>query len=331
MLHKFNTLVRISLVVFLVIPIPIYANTSEVTVTETFTDQQINQDIEFLYGGSDTVVSAATTQHPECTDLSNGGTIGIEDLNCFGNEYFNLDRYALGIRGSTDNLTIVFDNEPFEVGFNYGATDVDNITGTVYYDNGASETFTLDQQTDYTVAMSKSWTVAEGVDTFITEIVISGQSGNTPDWYLIDNVYYKYNDNVPTTTTSSSTTTSSTTSTTTSTTTTTTTTTTTLPKAQDIVEDNITTYLAWDEYGCEHPDNPLSYKQYLEAVESGIWFGYQDGDCSDIPDVITIVIAEEELEEEFEDEEEVAEGQPGSPSSPDSPGRRRKKKAADAG
>ena len=44
----------------------------------------------------------------------------------------------------------------------------------MYYDNGASETFTLDQHTDYTTVLSKSWEVAEGVDTFITEIVING-------------------------------------------------------------------------------------------------------------------------------------------------------------
>ena len=105
---------------------------------------------------------------------------------------------------------------------------------------------------------------------------------------LIDNVYYKY-DNVPTTTTSSSTTT------------TTTTTTTTLPKAKDVVEDGITTYLAWDKNGCEHPDNPLSYKQYLEAVESGDWFGYQPGDCTDIPDVIVDII-EEKIDDELDKE-----------------------------
>ena len=38
------------------------------------------------------------------------------------------------------------------------------------------------------VAGSKVFAVAEGVDTFITEIVIEGIT----DWWLIDNVYYKY-------------------------------------------------------------------------------------------------------------------------------------------
>jgi len=110
-------------------------------------------------------------------------------------------------------------------------------------------------------------------------------NGTTSDFTPVESVLYDY-DYVPTSTTSSSTTT------------TTTTTTTTLPQAEDVVEDGNTTYLAWDEYGCEHPNNPLSFKEYLEAVESGYWFGYQDGDCSDIPDTITIIIAEEEIEED---------------------------------
>ena len=263
----------------LLLAVPIHSIAEETTVTETFNDQKINTDIDILYGGNDTEVAAATTASPECANTSTAGSIGIEDLDCFGSEYFSLNRHALGIRGSSDSITIAFPNEPYEVGFQYGATDVDNISGTVYYDNGASETFTLDQHTDYTTVMSKSWEVAEGVDTFITEIVIDGLTGENPDWYLIDNIYYKY-DNVPTTTTSSSTTT------------TTTTTTTTLPKAKDVVEDGITTYLAWDENGCEHPDNPLSYKQYLEAVESKKWFGYQNGDCKEpivVPETTTTI------------------------------------------
>ena len=114
-------------------------------------------------------------------------------------------------------------------------------------------------------------------------------NGTTSDFTPVESVLYDYV-YIPTTTTSSSTTTSSTT-------TTTTTTTTTLPKAEDVVEDGITTYLAWDENGCEHPGNPLSYKQYLEAVESGDWYGYQPGDCTDIPDDVIIIIEEEEIDE----------------------------------
>ena len=261
----------------LLLAVPIHSIAEETTVTETFDNQEINTDITFVYGASDTVVSAATTQNPECANLNEQGLIGIEDMDCFGGEYFGNDRYQLGIRGSSDNLTIAFPNEPYEVGFNYGAIDQEGgVSGVVYYDNGASENFTLDVNTDMTVAGSKVFAVAETVDTFITEIVIEGIT----DWWLIDNVYYKYD--VPNNTPPSTTTTS-----------------TTLPKAEDVVEDNITTYLAWDENGCEHPDNPLSYKQYLEAVESGDWFGYQPGDCTDIPDVVVEII-EEEIDDELD-------------------------------
>jgi len=274
---------RLLLSVLLLIPIPLLANETENIVTETFDNQEINTDITFVYGASDTVVSAATTQNPECANLNEQGLIGIEDMDCFAGEYFGNDRYQLGIRGSSDNLTIAFPNEPYEVGFNYGAIDQEGgVSGVIYYDNGGSENFTLDVNTDMTVAGSKVFAVAEGVDTFITEIVIEGIT----DWWLIDNVYYKYD--IPNNTPPSTTTTS-----------------TTLPKAEDVVEDGITTYLAWDENGCEHPDNPLSYKEYLEAVESGDWFGYQNGDCSDIPDVVTIIVAEEEEIEEDETEKNL--------------------------
>ena len=108
-------------------------------------------------------------------------------------------------------------------------------------------------------------------------------NGTTSDFTPVESVLYNY-DYVPDTTPPSTTTTS-----------------TTLPKAEDVVEDNITTYLAWDENGCEHPGNPLSYKQYLEAVESGDWFGYQPGDCTDIPDDV-IDIVEEEIDDELDEE-----------------------------
>jgi hypothetical protein len=88
-------------------------------------------------------------------------------------------------------------------------------------------------------------------------------NGTTSDFTQVESVLYDYV-YIPTTTTSS-----------------TTTTTTTLPKAEDVVEDGVTTYLAWDKDGCEHPGNPLSYKEYLTAVESKEWFGYQNGDCSE--------------------------------------------------
>ena len=95
-------------------------------------------------------------------------------------------------------------------------------------------------------------------------------NGTTSDFTPVESVLYNYVF-IPTTTTSS-------------------TTTTTLPKAEDVVEDGITTYLAWDKNGCEHPGNPLSYKEYLTAVESKEWFGYQNGDCKEpivVPETTT--------------------------------------------
>ena len=44
----------------------LYSIAEETTVTETFNNQEINTDIDILYGGNDTEVSAATTASPEC-------------------------------------------------------------------------------------------------------------------------------------------------------------------------------------------------------------------------------------------------------------------------
>ena len=279
--HNDRTMKKLAILsVVLLLAVPIHAIAEETIVTETFDNQEINTDITFVYGASDTVVSAATSQSPDCASTEEAGLIGIEDMDCFQSIYFGNDRFQLGIRGSSDSLTIAFPNEPYEVGFNYAAIDQEGgVSGVVYYDNGASENFTLDVNTDMEVAGSKVFAVAETVETFITEIVIEGIT----DWWLIDNVYYKYDipDNTPPSTTTTSTT---------------------LPKAEDVVEDNVTTYLAWDEYGCEHPGNPLSYKQYLEAIESGDWFGYQPSDCTDVPDVVVDIIEEEEIEDELDEE-----------------------------
>ena len=45
----------------LLLAVPIHSIAEETTVTETFNDQQINTDINILYGGNDTEVTAATT------------------------------------------------------------------------------------------------------------------------------------------------------------------------------------------------------------------------------------------------------------------------------
>ena len=107
-------------------------------------------------------------------------------------------------------------------------------------------------------------------------------NGTTSDFTPVQSVLYNYVFIPPTTTSS--------------------TTTTTLPKAEEVVEDGITTYLAWDKNGCEHPNNPLSYKEYLTAIESKEWFGYQNGDCKEpivVPETTTTTTTLPPTEEEL--------------------------------
>ena len=127
------------------IAVPITALAEETTITETFDNQEINQDIQFVYGGNDTEVVASTTLHPDCASTQSAGTIGIEDLDCFAGIYFGTDRFQLGIRASSDTLTIAFPNSDSkqitEVGFVINARET-SATATVYFDN--SETQTID-------------------------------------------------------------------------------------------------------------------------------------------------------------------------------------------
>ena len=245
------------------IAVPITAIAEQITVTETFNNQQINEDIQFLYGGNDTTVSASTTQDPECASTTNAGTIGIEDLDCFGGIYFGTDRFQLGIRASADTLTIAFPNSDSkaitEVGFVYNARETTG-TGTVYFDNDETQTINfIDQQSE--TNQSTSITITAPTGTTINEIQVAGVSSGT-DWWLIDSVYYKY-DNISTTTTSSSTTTTSTTSTTTTTTTTVppTTTTTTVPPTTTTSTTTTTTTTTI---------NPLDVERNNNQAETGL-------------------------------------------------------------
>ena len=85
-----NKLSRILIVCLLIIPAPVYANNT--TVTENFDGQELNQDITFLYGASDSIVSAQTN----CDNSQVPGSINIEDMDCHGGSpYFGSDRYQL--------------------------------------------------------------------------------------------------------------------------------------------------------------------------------------------------------------------------------------------
>ena len=132
-----NKFGRILIVCLLIIPAPVYANNT--TVTENFDGQELNQDITFLYGASDSIVSAET----DCDNSQVPGSINIEDMDCHGSQYYGADRYQIGLRSSTDGFTIAFPNsetKPItEVGLRYGARESTG-TATVYYDDDTTST-----------------------------------------------------------------------------------------------------------------------------------------------------------------------------------------------
>ncbi|MBO71670.1 MAG: hypothetical protein CL508_05295 [Actinobacteria bacterium] len=201
-----NKLSRILIVCALIFPIPVYAEeTEQTTVTEGFDNQQINEDITFVYGGNDSSVAAEA----DCNNSQAPGSINIEDMDCHGSQYYGADRYQIGLRSSTDALTIAFPNsetKPItEVGLRYGARESTG-TATVYYDDDTTSTInfinTWDAADPQTVENSTATIVVTAPSgTTINEIVIPGASDNLQDWWLIDDVYYKYTAPAPTTTT----------------------------------------------------------------------------------------------------------------------------------
>jgi hypothetical protein len=298
-----NKLSRILIVLLLIFPIPVYAD--ETTVTEGFDNQQINEDITFVYGGNDSSIAAEA----DCNNSQAPGSINIEDMDCHGSQYYGADRYQIGLRSSTDALTIAFPNsetKPItEVGLRYGARESTG-TATVYYDDDTTSTInfinTWDAADPQTVENSTATIVITApTGTTINEIVIPGASDNLQDWWLIDNVYYKYTAPTPTTTT---------TSTTTTTTTTVpppppppTTTTTTLPPVITVIMDDGTeaeyeTYEVEDgtvERDNQRRKNEELYGCYITDA------ALERGDCEILEEVIEDEIYEEEIYEEGEE------------------------------
>ena len=311
MLHRFNKFFRLSIVLLLLSPVPVYAE--ETTVTEGFDNQELNEDITFVYGGNDTAVSAET----DCDNSQAPGSINIEDMDCHGgNPYFGSDRYQFGLRSSTDALTIAFPNSETkpvtEVGFISMAVDEAN-TGTIYYDDSTSATFNIATNDGNN---PNQVTLAAPTGTTINEIIILGASDNLGDWWLIDNIYYKYTAPTPTTTTTSSTTTT--------TTTTSSTTTTTIPPPPPappepppppppppvitvILDDG--TEAEYEEYEVEDGTVERDNERRKNEELYGCYItdaALERGDC-DIPEeVIEDDIYEEEIyEEEYEEGEEL--------------------------
>jgi hypothetical protein len=299
-----NKLSRILIVLLLIFPIPVYAD--ETTVTEGFDNQQINEDITFVYGGNDSSIAAEA----DCNNSQAPGSINIEDMDCHGSQYYGADRYQIGLRSSTDALTIAFPNsetKPItEVGLRYGARESTG-TATVYYDDDTTSTInfinTWDAADPQTVENSTATIVITApTGTTINEIVIPGASDNLQDWWLIDNVYYKYTAVTPTTTT-----------------TTTTvpppppTTTTTLPPVVTVVLDDGTEaeyeeYEVEDgtverdnqrlanleEYGCEMTDAQIERGDCIIEIEQEEIYETELTEGEELPDDIIIVLEVED-------------------------------------
>ena len=295
MLHRFNKFFRLLVVLLLISPVPVYAE--ETTVTEGFDNQELNEDITFVYGGNDTTVSAET----DCDNSQVPGSINIEDMDCHGGDpYFGSDRYQIGLRSSTDALTIAFPNsetKPItEVGFITMAVD-EASTGTIYYDDSTSATFNIVTNDGNN---PNQVTLVAPTGTTINEIIIPGVSDNLQDWWLIDNVYYKYTAPTPTTTTT--------------TTTTTTvpppppTTTTTLPPVITVIMDD-GTEAEYEEYEVEDGTVERDNQRRKNEELYGCYItdaALERGDCEILEEVIEDEIYEEEIyEEEYEEGEEL--------------------------
>ena len=238
----------------------------------------------------------------------------------------------MGLRSSTDALTIAFPNsetKPItEVGFLTLAVDDAN-TGTIYYSNSTSASFNIVANANG----NSEVTLTAPSGTTINEIVIQGASDNLQDWWLFDNVYYKYTAASPTTTTTS--TTSTTTTSTTSTTTTTTippapdpppepppTTTTTIPiviveidgeeleytqtEVDDgTVERDIERISNLEEYGCELTDAQIErgdcdVEIYEEEYEEEIYEEYEEGEELFDDGIVVLEMADDDEIEELE-------------------------------
>ena len=204
------------------------------------------------------------------TGLTISGGNSNAFIYCSEQNQYGTTGCALAISSGT--YVFEFAEDVYEIGFIAGGVN-NSYTVKYYYSDSTDETIEKSGQSnaDFSTMYDtfyKSFTDYNNdeanTDKFITKFEVT-----LSDLSLLDTLYWQYVDEstIPTTTT--------------------TTTTTTLPKAEDVVEDNVTTYLAWDKNGCEHPDNPLSFKQYLEAVESEEFFGYKDGDCEIKEEIVT--------------------------------------------
>ena len=245
MLHKFNTLVRLCIVAFLVIPFPVWAEDvpGEVTVNEGFDDSTYETGLT-ISGGS----SAA---YIYCNEQDTYGTSGC----------------SLAITSGT--YVFEFSEDVYEVGFIVGAVN-NSYDVKYYYSDNTDETIQKSGQdnSDFSTmydSFYKSFTDYNNdeanTDKFITKFEVT-----LSDISVLDTLYWQYVDEstIPTTTTSTTTTTTtSTTTTTTTSTTTTTTTTTTIPPTEE--------ELNYAETGIYETNEERKAREEREAEEARVY------------------------------------------------------------
>ena len=208
MLHKFNTLARLIIVVLLAVPIyPISpASAAEVTVTETFDGTDGAQVTNLTVDNTGTVATnddhMAIRNDQNCCGVAGTYFFSMKDNNHNEpNQRSYTFTFPTGINITEIGFRTAGVNSNYPVQYNYSDSTNETVTYNAHSGGGQYEDIT------------KTIT-----DKYFLSFTITVQ-----DWSGIDTIYWKYDDTTTTTTTSTTTTTTSTTTTTTSTTTTTTT------------------------------------------------------------------------------------------------------------
>ena len=202
MLYKFNSLVRICIVLFLIVPIPVFAEEvpNEVTINEAFEDSTYETGL--------TISGGSTAAYIYCNEQGRYGTTGC----------------SLALESGT--YLFEFAEDVYEVGFLVGAVN-NTYDVKYYYSDETDETINKAAQSwgedgnamydDFYKSFTDYNNDEANTDKFITkfEVILT-------DISVLDTLYWQYVE-IPVTTTSSTTSTTTTSTTTTSTTTTTTT------------------------------------------------------------------------------------------------------------
>mgnify|MGYP003315591786 CR=1 FL=1 len=181
MLYKFNTLVRILIVGFLIFPTPVYADNHITTETETFD------------GENGALVTDLTV--PTGSDVTTRN-----DQNCCGvggQYFFSLkDNYAGGQQATSYTFTLPDDHDIIEIGFRMAGV---NYAYSIQYNysDDTNETANFNSQSNSSYEdITKAVT-----DKYIVSFVVT-----VSDWSGIDTIYWKYDSTPPTTTTTTTTT-----------------------------------------------------------------------------------------------------------------------------